>query len=368
MRWFMRACGVMSGTLLVSAAFAQSPPAKNPPAKDAAKSAEIAATLDTVFTNVLGGNVVADLGANFVADANPALLNWSKFLGVDFTTVDAPLRAQLKLNDGQGWVVVGVNPDTAAESELQIYDVVVGLDGEPKQEAAYPVTVWRAGAKQAYTLKGKPTKQYWIGVNLGEIDGAMRSQLSLPEGRGLILQEVTDKGPAQQSGLQKFDVIVGKGDGSAPGTVEEFSKMIQKGKGETISLQILRHAKSMTVNVTPVERPKEQAVQDATANRYYTWVTAAQGANAANFYQQSYRAALINNPPVTYEWTVAPRYALTWAAKPAEDKDAKLAAVEKHLDQLLKEVKAARQSLDEIRKLSDGNKENKKDKSDEEKK
>jgi PDZ domain-containing protein len=361
MRWFMRACGVMSATVVVSASMAQAPAAKKPTVIDATKPAENAATAEVLFTNVLAGTVVAE--------ENPALLNWSRFLGVDFAFVDPPLRSQLKLDEGKGWVVVGVNPDTVTDSELQIYDVVVGLDGEPKQEGKYPVTVWRGGAQQKYTLKAKPTKQYWIGVNLGEIDGAMRSQLSLPEGRGLIVQEITDKAPAQEAGLQRFDVIVGKGDGSAPGTVEEFSKMIQKGKGETISLQILRHAKSMTVNVTPVERPKEQGVTDLSVNRYYTWVTAMQHANAANFHQQQYRAALINTQPATYEWTVAPRYALTFTGKPTEDRDAKLAAVEKHLDQLLKEVQAARQSLDEIRKLSAANKEKpKKENSDEEKK
>jgi len=348
MRCFMRGCGVMSGTLLVSAALAQAPPAKHPTVIDSAKPAENATTVDAVF--------------KFVADANPELLNWSRFLGVDFAMVDPPLRSQLKLDEGKGWIVVGVNPDSGADSKLQIYDVVVGLDGEPKQEATYPVTVWRAGAKQATTLKGKPTTQYWIGVNLGEIDGALRSQLSLPEGRGLIVQDVTDKGPAQQAGLQKFDVIVGKGDGASPGTVEEFSRSIQKGKGETISLQILRHAKSMTVNVTPVERPKEQV---AATEHFYTWTTALQP-TTANFYQQQYRATLLTPQPATYEWTRPREY--SWTTKAGADKEAKLAAVEKHLDQLLKEVTAARQSLDEIRKLSDGKKEKPKEKSNEEKK
>jgi hypothetical protein len=362
MRWFMRACGVLSGTLLVSAALAQSPLAKNEPANIEKKpDAGSAGVADTLFTNVLAGN--------FVVDENPALLNWSRFLGVDFAFVDPPLRSQLKLNDGKAFVVVGVNPESAgADSGLEVYDVVIGLDGEPKQEAAYPVTVWRAGAKQAYTLKGKPTKQFWIGVNLGEIDTAMHSQLSLPDGRGLIVQEITDKGPAQQAGLQKFDVIVGKGDGASPGTVEEFSKTIQKGKGETISLQILRHAKSMTVNVTPIERPQETAFKFTTPDRYYAWVTA-QNSNAQVYQPCRININTLAQQPATYEWALMPRYNMTFTAKPAEDKNAKLAAVEKHLDQLLKEVQAARQSLDEIRKLSEANKEKpKKEKPSDEKK
>jgi PDZ domain len=287
-----------------------------------------------------------------VPESNSLLLNWSRCLGADLAAADAPLRAQLKLNDGEGYVVVGVKPDGAgAEAGVQLYDVLLGLNDEPKPEAAYPVQVWRRGAKQPLTVKVKSDRQWWIGVNLAEIDEAMRSQLSLTEGRGLLVQEVTDNSPAKQSGLQKFDVIDGWGDGTASGSVEEFSRTIQKSDGKTLTVQILRHGKSLSISITPQKRPSE----------------------AASAIWQADAARLLFSR-VQPQWTVAPtnprmayldfintaqqqqplRY-ITVA--PAADRHSKLAAVEKQLDQLLKEVQAARQTIEELRKLEDQSKE-----------
>jgi len=277
--------------------------------------------------------------------AHARLLNWSRYLGADLAVVDPPLRSQLKLNDGEGYVVVNVKPDGAgAESGLQLYDVVLGLQDEPKPEAAYPVQVWRAGVKKPVTVKVKADRQWWIGVNLAEIDDAMRSQLSLAEGRGLLVQEVTDDSPAKQGGVQRFDVIDGWGDGTASGSVEEFSRVIQKSEGKTLTVQILRHGKSLSINVTPQKRSAE----------------AASGAWTADTANRSILFSRMLQP----QWTVSPhvpRYLDLVARRAAlasgDDRQGKLAAVEKQLEQLLKEVQSARQTIEELRKLEDQKKE-----------
>jgi serine protease Do len=275
--------------------------------------------------------------------AHARLLNWSRYLGADLAVVDPPLRSQLKLNDGEGYVVVNVKPDGAgAESGLQLYDVVLGLQDEPKPEVAYPVQVWRAGVKKPVTVKAKPDHQWWIGVNLAEIDDAMRSQLSVAAGRGLLVQDVTDDSPAKQAGIQKFDVIVGLGDGTASGSVEEFSRVIQKSDGKTLTVQILRHGKSLSVNVTPQNRTAEAASG--------TWV-----AEAALF--SRLQPTWIASPTEQHSnyirlLSAVQRRALASTAR-ANDRESKLAAVEMQLDQLLKEVQSARQTIEELRKLEE---------------
>lgn len=294
--------------------------------------------------------------------ANAKLLTWSRYLGADLAAADAPLRSQLKLNDGEGFVVTAVTPDgAAAEGGLVLYDVVVGLNDDPKPEAAYPLYIWRAGAKQPMTIKTKPDRKGWIGVNLAEIDEAMRSQLSLPAGRGLLVQEVTDDSPASQAGVQKFDVIDGFGDGAPSGTVEAFSAIVQKSAGKTLSVQILRHGKSLTINLTPKKRPAEETgVWAGVPQTQARWLM-------LNNLNQPAWAAARNNRALNYvEFLNSANLAnlarsRNVALNPTagDDRQTKLAHVEKQLDQLLKELQATREALEEIRKLEDKPKEKK---------
>jgi hypothetical protein len=208
--------------------------------------------------------------------------------------------------------------------------------------------VWRQGSKQPLTVRARIAKQFWIGVNLSEIEGAMRSQLSLPEGRGLLITEITENAPAQQAGLQQFDVITGWGDGKASGTVEEFSRVIQNSGGKTLAVQILRHAKSMTINVTPIERPTAEAT--GVALNYLTWVRSRPQPN-----NQLSRLMLAQR--AVGEWTIAPQVYQWRGAIASNNRQAKLAAVEKHLEQMLKEIQSAREALEEIRKHQEQEKE-----------
>jgi hypothetical protein len=343
MKWFMVKCSTIIGLGIASIACGQAPAAKSPPAKAEVKLETTPETfVETVFTGALHGAE----GSN---ESDSALLKWAKFLGVDLATVDGPLRAHLKLNDGEGFVVMGVNPDgSGAEPGLNVYDVVVGLNGEPKQDAAYPVMVWRQGSKQPLTVRARIAKQFWIGVNLSEIEAAMRAQLSLPEGRGLLVKELTENSPAQQAGLQQFDVIVGWGDGKASGTVEEFSRVIQHSGGKTLAVQILRHAKSMTINVTPIERPT--AVATRAAVEYLSWIR-----TQPLTVSQTPRLVLAQR--AVGEWAIAPHVFQWRGAIASNDRQAKLAAVEKHLEQMLKEIQSAREALEQIRKQQEQEKE-----------
>jgi membrane-associated protease RseP (regulator of RpoE activity) len=276
--------------------------------------------------------------------ADSRLLTWSRFLGADLATADAPLRAQLKLNDGEGYVVTGVKPDgAAAEGGLVIYDVVVGLNDEPKPEATYPLLVWRQGEKKPIAVKLKPERQGWIGVSLAEIDDAMRSQLSLPAGRGLLVQEVTEDSPAKQAGLQKHDVIDGWSDGAPSGTVEEFSKVVRQSAGKALSVQVIRHGKSLTIHFTPQKRAQQAAATSEVGANHLLWLARVQHP----VHLRAQMAPLWNLNTAT-----AAQIAATQAAQATgDDRQSMLSRVEKQLDRLLKELQSAQKTIEEIRKL-----------------
>src|SRR5262245_46937938 len=133
----MRSCiGVFVLLGLTVSVGGQTPPEKTPPTPTGPNV--VVPTYAPIFLDTyLRGTLQP---TDVVAAENSTLVSWSKFLGTDLAVVDAPLRSQLKLNDADAFLVVGVNPQSAGEEVgLHVHDVITGLTGEPKADATYPV-------------------------------------------------------------------------------------------------------------------------------------------------------------------------------------------------------------------------------------
>jgi membrane-associated protease RseP (regulator of RpoE activity) len=99
--------------------------------------------------------------------------------------------------------------------------------------------------------------KYWIGLSCVPVSAALRSQLELVDGQGLLVNSVPEDSPAGKAGLKPHDVIVKAGD--APiGSVEDLINAVQKAKTDDLSVEIFRAGKATTINVKPAERPAEQ--------------------------------------------------------------------------------------------------------------
>jgi predicted metalloprotease with PDZ domain len=261
---------------------------------------------------------------------NTATLNgWSRALGVSLAEVDAPLQVHLGLKAQEGVLILGVDPEgAAAKASLQVHDVLLGLPTQVDPSRSLELMTVRAGARQKVTLTVPTAKQFWIGVHTSELDDAMRTQLSLPAGRGILITEVIEKTPAQAAGLLKHDVGTGTAEGTAVDSAEAFSKLVQSSGGKTLQLQIIRHAKSMSIGITPVARPQEQAQQsqqrDAAVANGLLWLRAYNNLH------------VIDRQP----WTVE------LAGQAAQDPAVKVDALQKQVEALLKEVTALRQAME----------------------
>jgi S1-C subfamily serine protease len=96
----------------------------------------------------------------------------------------------------------------------------------------------------------------FIGVYLDELNKEMSDYFGVKEGNGLLVNRLTDKGPAQKSGLKVGDVIV-KAEGKRVETVNELSGIVQdKKKGDKIKLEILRDKKPLTFDVEVEEEER----------------------------------------------------------------------------------------------------------------
>jgi len=122
----------------------------------------------------------------------------------------------------------------------------------PKDKASKPPNVFISPRAREFSWE----RSKFIGVYLDELNTEMSDYFGVKEGTGLLVNRLTDKGPAQKSGLKVGDVIV-KAEGKRVETVNELSGIVQdKKKGDKIKLEILRDKKPLTFDVEVEEEER----------------------------------------------------------------------------------------------------------------
>ncbi len=95
--------------------------------------------------------------------------------------------------------------------------------------------------------------EFWIGVECSPADDALRAQLGLKEGQGLVANHVVPEGPAAKAGIQRFDVLLSAND-KPLGDVSDLVGAIEAAKEKEVSLKLIRGGKPQNVTVVPAKR------------------------------------------------------------------------------------------------------------------
>ena len=100
----------------------------------------------------------------------------------------------------------------------------------------------------------EPAVAYWIGVACEPLPAALRAQLNLPEGEGVLVEDVIADGPAAKAGLKQFDVLLSIGN-EPVGSQRDVARVVVDSQGKKMTVRYLRAGKEATVAVEPAERP-----------------------------------------------------------------------------------------------------------------
>ncbi len=107
---------------------------------------------------------------------------------------------------------------------------------------------------QELVNKGYVTRPY-IGVKLYTVDQYAVVQLNLHVDEGVLITEVVANGPADEAGLEQYDVIVSIG-GIEVKTVAELMRVLHTSTiGEPLEIKYWRGDQEYTTTVIPVETP-----------------------------------------------------------------------------------------------------------------
>ena len=147
-------------------------------------------------------------------------------------------------------VKLGEYPEEEAKREMELKFPGLFPPGVPFDVP--PGTVAPRSPKSFRIPKGKPfgwEKRKLIGVYLDELNKELSGFFGIKEGTGLLVNKLTEKGPAEKAGLRVGDVIL-KADGKRVESVDELSRTVQdKKKGDKMKLDVLRDKKALVFEV-----------------------------------------------------------------------------------------------------------------------
>jgi serine protease Do len=107
---------------------------------------------------------------------------------------------------------------------------------------------------QELVNKGYVTRP-WLGVGLYTVDELAIQQLHLSIDKGVLLTSIVADSPADQAGLEQWDVVINMG-GQEVDSVEEFTKTLHASTiGEPLEIIYWRGDQQNTTTVVPVENP-----------------------------------------------------------------------------------------------------------------
>jgi membrane-associated protease RseP (regulator of RpoE activity) len=88
-----------------------------------------------------------------------------------------------------------------------------------------------------------------FGVDVAAVDNALRSQLNIAEGTGVVITSVADESEAAKAGLKPHDIVLQIND-QAVDSPEGFNQTLSEVQGQEIKLSLLRQGQPLNINVT----------------------------------------------------------------------------------------------------------------------
>lgn len=145
-------------------------------------------------------------------------------------------------------------PQTNQNDSAELRRAKENLDAAAQQQqntSGNRATLKRGAYAQAMGVRMQ--KGAWLGLSASPPPPALRHQLKLPDGTGLVVDFVQPNSPAQKAGVRQYDLLVKLNDQLLINS-PQMSVLVRTYKpGEEIQLDLFREGQRKTIPVTLVE-------------------------------------------------------------------------------------------------------------------
>ncbi|HEV3339140.1 MAG TPA: PDZ domain-containing protein [Pirellulales bacterium] len=124
---------------------------------------------------------------------------------------------------------------------------------------------------------------FWVGVRCVELPPVLRAQLDLPDGQGVLVEDVVADAPAARGGLKPYDVIFAVDD-KPIADPPSLAAAVGRAGERALKIDYLRAGRKQTLSVQPVPRPESVWPRDQDQRSIRQWVDRlGRGAGPMNF-------------------------------------------------------------------------------------
>jgi len=252
-------------TITVKLADGRSFEAKRIGADPRTEVAVIKIEADDLPVLAIGDPEKLEIGEWVVAIGNPFGLKETLTVGV----VSAKGRSNIVIADYEDFIQTdaAINPGNSGGPLLNIDGQVVGINTAIfSQSGGYMGIGFAVPIDMAMTVKsqlvkdGKVTRGF-IGVmlNPGEVDEAMAKSFGLKQAGGVLLADVSEKGPADEAGLKAGDIVTAVDGAVVKDSVVFRRRIAQTAPGSSVELTVMRDGKALKKTVKVGTFPEDGA-------------------------------------------------------------------------------------------------------------
>jgi serine protease Do len=202
------------------------------------------------------------IGDLVLAVGNPFGIGQTVTMGI----ISAVGRANMGITDYEDFIQTdaAINPGNSGGALVDMNGRLIGINTAIASRTGgymgigFAIPSSMAMQIERAILNGGKVQRGWLGVAIQDITPDLARALDIAPRHGVLVSSVTRDSPAAKAGLVRGDVIASI-DGTAVNDAGQLRTTIAlAGKGKRIAVQVERHGKPTTIDVTLGELPAER--------------------------------------------------------------------------------------------------------------
>ena len=209
----------------------------------------------------LGNSDTAQVGDRVLAIGNPFGVGQTVTSGI----VSALGRNQLGINTFENFIQTdaAINPGNSGGALVDVNGNLIGINtaifsrsgGSMGIGFAIPVSTARQ-VLEGIVRDGQVVRG-WVGIEPMELTAELAETFGLPkQSEGVIVTGVLQNGPAANGGLRPGDLLLKVAGQPVKNVGELLTQIASLTPGKAAKLEVMRRSQTLTLDVTPAQRPK----------------------------------------------------------------------------------------------------------------
>jgi Do/DeqQ family serine protease len=217
-------------------------------------------TLERLPVITLGNSDTAQVGDRVLAIGNPFGVGQTVTSGI----VSALGRNQLGINTFENFIQTdaAINPGNSGGALVDVNGHLIGINtaiysrsgGNMGIGFAIPVSTARQ-VLEGIVRNGQVVRG-WVGIEPMELTAELAETFSLKQTEGVIVTAVLQNGPAANAGLRPGDLLLKVAGQPVSNVGELLTQIASLTPGKSTKLEVVRRQQTLTLDVTPAQRPK----------------------------------------------------------------------------------------------------------------